>query len=177
MPALLAGALASAQLGLDFDGTDYYFLERPGFLGATVVAVVALVAAQRRLGAAACYSVPTHPAAAAVAGVALGLGALLFAGSLADRGHAAWPGLIAGLACAALAQAASRALLERTRRRLDEGARAALPVYADGAALLLAGASVLAPPIALVALAFLAWLYVGSRRRAEGRYAGLRILR
>ena len=29
LPALLAGALAGADSGLDFDGTDFSFLERP----------------------------------------------------------------------------------------------------------------------------------------------------
>ena len=40
-----------------------------------------------------------------------------------------------------------------------------------------AGLSVLAPPISLVALAFLAWLLIQQRRRADQKYAGLRILR
>lgn len=174
LPALGAGALASADAGVDFEGTDYSFLEKPGFLLAVVVALVIVVVLQRRLGG---EAFDTGPLGAAVAGVAIGLGALLFAGSLADRGHDAWPGLVAGVACAALAQAASRDLFRRTRARLDPQASAALPVYADGIALALAGLSVLAPPVSVIAIGFLIWLLVGGRRREGEKYAGLRILR
>lgn len=174
LPVLVAGALASADLGLDFGATDYHFLESPGFLLAAVVALMLVVAAQRRLGP---ETADRGALGATVAGLGLGVGALLFAGSLADRGHEAWPGLIAGLACAALAQAAVRSLLGRAARRLESEARGALPMYADGASLALAGLAVLAPPISVVALAFLAWLLVGARRREGSKYAGLRILR
>ena len=117
------------------------------------------------------------PIGAALAGISLGLGALLFAGSLADEGYVSWPGVVAGLACAALANAATRALFHRTRTRLDDEARAALPVYANGVALLLAALSLLLPPVGLVSLGLLAWLLFGGRRREGEKYAGLRILR
>ena len=45
------------------------------------------------------------------------------------------------------------------------------------AGLVLAGLSVLVPPVSLVALAFLVWLLLQQRRRAGQKYAGLRILR
>src|SRR5947208_776183 len=32
LPALLVGALAAANLGIDFDGTNFSFLEKPPFL-------------------------------------------------------------------------------------------------------------------------------------------------
>src|SRR5918999_4655299 len=51
LPVLLVGALASADLGLDFDGTDFAFLEAPGFLLAVLVAVMLNYVAERRLGA------------------------------------------------------------------------------------------------------------------------------
>jgi anti-sigma factor ChrR (cupin superfamily) len=63
------------------------------------------------------------------------------------------------------------------RRRLDDQAAAALPVYAEGAALAAAGVSILFPPLALLVLGVLAWLLTGGRRRAGEKYAGLRILR
>ena len=63
------------------------------------------------------------------------------------------------------------------RRRLDEQAAAALPVYAEGAALAAAGLSILFPPLAVLVLAALVWLLAGGRRRAGEKYAGLRILR
>jgi hypothetical protein len=114
---------------------------------------------------------------AALGGVAVGLGALLFAGSLDDRHDTWWYGLPLGIACAALAQAATRGLLARVRARGDAAVRAGLPMYAEGVALMTALATILFPPLAIVVLGFLAWLLIGSRRRAGEKYAGLRILR
>lgn len=174
LPALLVAALARGDLGIDFDGTDVAFLEDPLFLLALLIGVAVLVVADRRLGP---ERVETGPLGAAVAGIAVALGALLFGGALADDGYAFVPGLAGGIACALLAQAAVRSLFGRTRARLDPAGARALPVYADGVGLVLAGLAVLAPPVALLALAFLAWLVVGQRRREGRKYAGLRILR
>lgn len=174
LPALVAGAAASANVLVNFDGTDYEFLEVPGFLLAVTVLLVVVVLLERRLGE---ERVELGPIGAALAGVSLGLGALLFAGSLADEGYLSWPGIVAGLACAALANAATRTLFRRTRARLDDEARAALPVYANGIALVLAALSLLLPPLGLVGLGFLVWLLFSGRRREGEKYAGLRILR
>lgn len=174
LPALLAGALASADAGVDFDRTDYAFLEGSGFLLALVLALAAVTIAQRRFGP---ERLEEGPLGAALAGIGLGIGGLLFAGTLADHGYDSWPGLAGGVACAALAQASSRSLFRRTRARLDAAARAALPVYAEALGLALAGLSVLAPPVSLLALGFLAWLLLGGRRREGEKYAGLRMLR
>jgi hypothetical protein len=174
LPALLAGALASANLGVDFEHTDYSFLEEPGFLLAVVVALIASVVLERRRGE---DVFGGGPSGAAVAGIGIGLGALLFAGSLADEHHAAWPGLLAGIACATLSQVSTRGLFARAAGRLDEQARAALPLYADASSLALAGLAVLAPPVSIVALGFFAWLLLGARRRAGEKHAGLRVLR
>lgn len=174
LPALLVGALARADAGIDFEGTDVSFLEEPIFLLALVIGVLLLIGAERRLGP---EKVAAGPLGAAVAGIGLALGALLFGGALQDDGYALWPGLIGGLACAALAEAAARAFFANTRARLDAEAAATLPVYAEGGGLLLAGLSVLAPPVSLLALAFLVWLLAGQRRRDGRKYAGLRILR
>jgi hypothetical protein len=65
----------------------------------------------------------------------------------------------------------------RVRRRLDQEAANALPVYGEGVALLAAGLSILFPPLAVLVLAGLIWLLVGGRRREGEKYAGLRILR
>ncbi len=65
----------------------------------------------------------------------------------------------------------------RTRARLDTEAAAALPVYAEGVALVLAALSILVPPVSVLAIAFLVWLIAGGRRRSGEKYAGLRILR
>jgi len=174
LPALLAGALAGADKGLSFDGTSYVFLERPGFLLAVLLALIAVVIAERRRGPS---FADAGPLGAAVAGAGIGLGAVMFAGSLADEGHAAWPGLIAGLALAALAAAATRQILRGAAARLDDKAGGALAVYADGLALILAGIAIALPPLALVAIALLAFLLVRGRSREGRKYAGLRSLR
>ncbi len=174
LPALLAAALARGDLGIDFEHTKVAFLEDPIFLLALVIGVIVLALAERRLGP---ERVDAGPLGAAVGGIAIALGALLFGGALADDGYALVPGLVGGLACAALAQATARGLFTRVRGRLDAEASHALPLYADGAGLVLGGLSVLAPPLALPALAFFAWLLLGQRRRDGRKYAGLRILR
>ena len=174
LPVLLAGALASADLGLDFDGTDFAFLESWPFLLGVLVLVGALDLVGRRAGRDASER---PPLLYVVLIVALVLGALLAAGSVADRSDSWWAGVIAGVACAALGFQAARSLFGRVRRRLDEQAAAALPVYAEGAALAAAGFSILFPPLALLVIGALVWLLAGGRRRAGEKYAGLRILR
>lgn len=174
LPGLAAGAFASANLTIDFDGTDLAFLEAPGWLLALVLALIAFALLQRRLGV---EQLERGPLGAALSGIALGVGAVLFAGALADHSDVWWPGIIGGLVCAVIAERASHDLLGRTRARLDPEAREALPFYAEGAALLIAVLSILAPPLGLVALGFLVWLLLGGRRRQGEKYAGLRILR
>ena len=50
LPVLLAGAFAVADLGLDFEGTDFAFLETWPFLLVVLVLVVGLDFAGRRAG-------------------------------------------------------------------------------------------------------------------------------
>jgi uncharacterized membrane protein len=169
LPTLLVGALAADDLGVDFDGTDFAFLESPWFLLALVVALVVTTLLRTRL--------ETPGGEAALTGIGLGLGALLFAGTLDDRHGTWWPGIIAGLVCAFIAQQGARSLRTRTRARLDAEAAGALFLYAEAAALLIAGLSVLIPPVSVLAIAFLIWLRLGGRRREGEKYAGLRILR
>jgi hypothetical protein len=159
---------------VDFEGTAFAFLESPVFLLAAAIALVALTLVERRPPAPA---VGAGPLAAAVAGAGIGLGALEFAGSLADLGHPVWPGVVGGLACAALAQAATRDFFARVATRLDEQARGALTLYVDGLALALGVVAILLPPLSVLALAGFGLLLVRGRRRDERKYAGLRILR
>jgi hypothetical protein len=112
-----------------------------------------------------------------LAALGLAFGALLFAGSLADEHHTSWPGLIAGVACAALGFAAVVGLLRRARRRLDQSAASFLTAYADAIALALAGLSIAIPPIAFVALAAFVLLIASGQRASGQKYEGLRILR
>src|SRR4051812_17208800 len=169
LPTLLVGALAADDLGVDFDGTEFAFLESPWFLLAIAVALVVTTLLRSRF--------ETPAGEAALGGVGLGLGALLFAGTLDDRHATWWPGIVGGLICAFIAQQGARSLLTRTRARLDAEAAGALFLYADAAALLTAGLSVLIPPISVLAIAFFIWLRLGGRRREGEKYAGLRILK
>jgi Domain of unknown function (DUF4126) len=172
LPVLLAGALASADIGLDFDGTDYAFLEEWPFLLAVVVLVAITDVATRRRA-----NLETGPIVWLLLTMAVVLGALEGAGSLADRGHPVVAGIVAGAGAATLGFYAARSLFGRVRRRLDPDAQTVLPLYGEGAAVAAAGASILFPPLAILVLAGLAWLLAGGRRRAGEKYAGLRILR
>jgi hypothetical protein len=174
LPPLLAGALARGNIGLDFSGTSYDFLESPGFLlGVFALAVVAYMVDRRRDPARGLRD----PASVLLAAGALVLGALMFAGSLAEGHHEAWPGLVAGAACAALGYAAVALLFARARRRLEGAAAGLLTVYADGVALALAGLAIALPPVGIVAVvAFLALLLRG-RSGGDRKYEGLRVLR
>jgi hypothetical protein len=196
LPPLLAGALARGDIGIDFSGTGWDFLESPGFLLAVFALAVLWYGAER--------SGPNRILELGAASVGLALGALLFAGSLAEGGSEAWPGIFAGVACGALAWAAVGGLLERTRGRLAaQGSGSAanerrsgandpagrkvaggaappagfLTAYAETAALLLAALAIFLPPVSFLALAAFVFLLVRGRREEERKYAGLRVLR
>jgi hypothetical protein len=169
LPPLLAGALARGDIGIDFDGTDWSFLESPGFLLAVVaVGVVAYLMERSNMGRAV-------EIFSGVLGVVLG--AMLFAGALADGGTDAWPGLIAGPICAILGWLAVGGLVERARGRLEGGAAALMTAYADAAALLLAAIAIFLPPVSILAIAAFVVLLLGGKRREGEKYAGLRVLR
>jgi len=172
LPALATGALAAGNVEIHFSHTDYSFLQSVPFLLAMALCVALGLVLATRLGA------RERTATETVVGVvSLALGALFFAGSLARGHYESWPGLIGGVACAAVGIAASLPLLRRVRTRLDADAAGALPLLAEGAAAFAAGLSVIAPPVGVVVLALLVWLLVAGRRRSEQKYAGLRILR
>ena len=170
LPPLLAAALARSDTGIDFDGTDWHFLESTGFMLAVLaIGVVAYLAerseANRRF----------VELCSGIVGVILG--AMLFAGALADGGSEAWPGLVGGVICAALGWRAVGGLIERTRARLADGPAALLTAYADAVALVLAAIAIFVPPASLLAIAgFVVLLFAGRRREGE-KYAGLRVLR
>ncbi|MFL5847215.1 MAG: DUF4126 family protein [Solirubrobacteraceae bacterium] len=173
LPAVLTGLFALGDVGIDFDGTSFAFLESPVWIvGLAVLMVLTFVLGRRE-----------EPGAldSAVGGLSLGIGALLFAGTLADHGRdsAGWIALavVAGIAVAALGNASVRDLAARTARRLDAAARRALPLWFEGVGLALAAACIALPPLAIVAIGFLVWLLLGGRKREGGKYAGLRVLR
>jgi Domain of unknown function (DUF4126) len=172
LPVLLVGALASADLGIDFDGTAFAFMEEGPFLFAVLLVVIVLELFVRRR-----MDVDSGTIVYALLMLALILGGLQGAASLADHDYVIAPGVVAGVAAAALGFFATRSLFARVRRRLDPEAQSVLPLYSEGSALAAAGVSVLFPPLAILVIAGLAWLLAGGRRREGEKYAGLRILR
>jgi len=174
LPTLLVGALAAGDIGLDYEGTDFAFLEQTGFLLAVVVAVAVFGIIDRRRHA---DTTGQGTVVVLLLVCSLVLGALSASGSIADVSSDWWPGIPVGVAAASLGFLAARSLFGRVSARLDDEAAKALPLYAEGAALLAAGISVLFPPLAVLVAGALAWLLIGGRRRAGEKYAGLRILR
>lgn len=171
LPVLVVAALAAADLGVDFDGTAFSFLEEPWCL-----VVLALL-----FGVSAAVRVLRPQIGGEVGALGVTTGALLFAATLDDRHDTWWYGLVVGALAAAAAFVVARVLVERVRERFartgDAQAAAALPVYADGASLVAAGVSVALPPVSLVLAAFVGTLGARQRARGEQKYAGLRILR
>lgn len=183
MPALLAGALASADaLGVSFAQGAFHFLEDDWWLLAVCVALALAYALQLLLGLAPIVdpsdrSRRPDPLAAALAGIGIGTGAALFGGTLAAHGDSPWPGVLAGIFAVGLAQRACWPVIVRARGRLaDRAAREALTIYLDAASLVAAALVALLHPLGYVALALCGWLLLADRRRAGRKYAGLRIL-
>ncbi len=177
LAALVVGILAAANVEIHFNGTTYSFLQRWPFLLALVVLAFLATVLERQIGRDRGFR---SPEAIALALCAVALGALLFAGSLSARGtqhYMAWPGWIGGVLCAAVGLFATRPLFARARARLDTQATGAVSLYAEGAAVSLAALSVVAPPLGVIGLVALAWLWLAGRRRTDQKYAGLRILR
>jgi hypothetical protein len=188
LPVLLGGALGSADaLGVTFAHGHFSFLQSTWWLLAAAVGLALAYALQLRLGLAPTLAPEAargqsgrgaDPLAAALSGIAVGTGALLFAGTLAAHGDVWWPGLLGGLAAAALAQRAVAPVVAGARARLpDRQAREAVTVYLDAVSLLLAALVALLHPLGYVAVALFAWLLLRTRARAGAKYAGLRILR
>jgi hypothetical protein len=167
---LFVGAMARADVGVDFDGTEYEFLESVFWLVLMLVLIVGAWLLDRSH-----IEVPE----ATWAVTAGALGGVLFAGSLAEQDYASAAGLLAGVAFALFAFLAARAFLggasERLAARGESGAT--IQVLGDLAAIVLAALALLVSPVSYVALAFCAWVLLARRRRAGQKYEGLRILR
>ncbi len=174
LPGLVVGVLAAEDAQIDFVHSDFSFLQSAAFLLVMVLGTAALVFAERRLGR---ERLDSGPIALIIAVAAVALGALFFGAALCRGGYATWPGLIGGVICALIGIAATRPLLARVRDRLDPEAAAALPLFAEGAAVIAAALSVLLPPVGIIVLLLLLWLLIAGRGRGEQKYAGLRILR
>ena len=178
LPVLAVGALASGDVQIDFNGTDFAFLEGVPWLLAMLLCAIALALLERRLGQG---EIERPPALVLFVGIALALGAIMFGGALAQNHHPRWstdwPGFPAGIACALVGLAAMRPLFARARGRLDPQAASAVALYAEAIAVVFAIISVVAPPAGVVGLLALCWMLVAGRRQKGKKYAGLRILR
>ena len=170
LPALVAGGAARADVLIDFEGGPFAFMENPWWLAALAALAPGALILRHELA-------KRGPVAAAFQGLSLGMGALLFCAVLSGDGYVWWPGIPAGLAGAWLSMTAIQDLFDRAGSRLDEQARAHLPVYGEAIAVVLAALSIVAPPVALVSAGFFIWLIVGGRRRRGEKHAGLRVLR
>ena len=166
LPPLLAGGLARGDIGIDFDGTDFSFLESPAFLAARACArrggLPRSSARARRAPARACGRGPSGVAAGSRARRAAvrrrarrrrrrGAGRAPRSGRCARRS--------AGSPSAALVRARRAAGSSRDQAAL-------LTAYADGAALILAAIAIFVPPLALLAHPR---LRRAARRRAPAR--------
>jgi hypothetical protein len=107
-------------------------------------------------------------------GAAIG-GGILFAISLSNRDHPAWPGVPLGILIALFAFGVVSAVVAGAQARARGASSIGLIVAVI--ALIVAALSVLLEPFGLVALAALLWLASARRRRAQRKYEGLRILR
>jgi len=174
LPALAVGALGAGDVQIDFSHCDFSFLEQAPFLLAMAVLAALLAFAERRIPE---EQLERGPAGLLIAGAAIAVGALLFAGTLCSGHYAIWPGIVGGIICAAVGIAATRPLLARVRARLDADSAGALPLFTEAAALIGAVLTVLAPPVGIVVLGLLLWLLIAGRGRGDQKYAGLRILR
>jgi hypothetical protein len=167
---LFVGAMARANAAIDFEQTGFEWLESIWWLALLLALVVAAWLLDR-------YRVEVPEGIWAV--VAMGLGGMLFAGSLEDDGYFGTAGIVPGMVCALLGFVAARAFLggaaERLRSR-GEGT-GTIQALGDLGAIAIAALAVLVPPVSIAALAFCAWVLVARRRRSDQKYEGLRILR
>ena len=110
--------------------------------------------------------------------------------SLDAAGESVWPAIPIGIAAGGLAGIVSRDVVSGAARRQANAAAApaAASVDAQGgsagviaivflAAIVLAGLSIVAPPVSLAAAAALAWIWIGRRKREQQKHEGLRVLR
>jgi hypothetical protein len=175
LPPILTGALASGDIGVDFDGTSFDWVESPLFLLVVLALSVVIYGYERQTTPPATGE--RSPVQAVLAVVAMALGAVMFGASLAAGGETEWPGVIAGMLCAFLGFLAVALLFARARARLEGGAAALLNVYADVTSLVLAGLSILFPPLGFVVLLGFIVLLIRAQRGGDQKYEGLRILR
>jgi hypothetical protein len=180
LAVITTGVLAHEDVGVDFTGTDWSWMESWLFLGILAALYIVFWIMDReqkneliRPGGRAMEASPTYPVFCAAAG------ALLFAGTLADHGHASWPGLVAGAVVGFIGYLALGLLFMRANQRLfaagDPGV--VLGLGRDLLVIALTVVCVLADPVGYAVLAAALVLMVTARRREGEKYEGLRVLR
>ena len=120
-----------------------------------------------------------RPASAALGGIAIGARrAAVRRRRSPTTARRWWPGLIVGLAVRRARPARRAQPVRRARARAStREAAAALPIYAEGVALVLAGAGDPRPAASRSSLVgFLVWLLSAAAAASGEKYAGLRIL-
>jgi hypothetical protein len=85
-------------------------------------------------------------------------------------------GVLAGAVGGLLASAVVSDVVAGAGRR-GQARTGGIGLMVAAAAVLVAGLSILLPPLALIALIGLLWLAAGRRRRSQRKYEGLRVLR
>ena len=177
LPVAAGRRARRGDLGMDFDGTDFAFLEESPFLLAVGRrARRCSTWSRRRAGRDAASRLVLHVARGRRAS---SLGALLAAPARSPTTATRWsPASSSASSAPRSASPRARSLFARVRSAPGpEARRRAAALRARRAALAAAGLSVLFPPLAILVIAALAWLLAGGRRRAGEKYAGLRILR
>ena len=177
---IVTGVMASLDEGVDFSGTDWSWMESSTFLGvvATLFVVFWLL---DRTGTNKLIRPKGRPPEAEPPYLELCAicGALLFAGSLADGGETAWPGLVAGAVAGFIGYMAFGLLFMRANQRLqaagDPGV--VLGLARDLAVVVLTIVVVLADVVGYVVLLAALVLMLTARRREGEKYEGLRVLR
>jgi hypothetical protein len=175
LPPILTGALASGDIGVDFDGTSFDWVESPAFLLVVLAISVAVYLYDRR----APKPAPGERSQVQAILVVLSMvfGAVLFGASLSEGGQTEYPGVVAGMLCALLGFAAVALLFARARARLEGGAAALLNVYADVTSLAIAVLAIVFPPLGYAVLLAFVVLLIRAQQGGDRKYEGLRILR
>ena len=180
MVVITTGVMAHQDAGIDFSGTDWAWMESWIFLGILAALYVIFWVMDRkqdneliRPGGRAMEAGPAYPILCAVAG------ALLFAGTLADAGDTAWPGLVAGAVGGFIGFLAFGLLFMRANQRLmasgDPGV--VLGLGRDLLTIAVTVLVILVDVLGYVVLSLALVLIVTARRRDGEKYEGLRVLR
>jgi hypothetical protein len=176
---IATGVLAHEDAGVDFTGTDWSWMESWIFIGILAALYAAFWVMDRKGDSEVIRPGGRQMEEGPYRFLCALAGALLFAGSLADGGHTAWPGLIAGAIAGFIGYLALGRLFGRATQRLiaagDPGTL--LGIGRDLLTIALVVLCVLVDPLGYVVLAAALVLAFTARRREGEKYEGLRILR